>query len=116
MIGVDKMKYRIEYKHSIKDFEDVLYIEQKYLEPSTIATVDQVAKWDKKNNDIHIFVRDLDANKIVGEITLLPLSSEQFNKFMNNELEDIEINEYTLLEYKDNNKYYFRLLTKGYYF
>lgn len=83
-----------------------MYIEQKYLEPSTIATVDQVAKWDKKNNDIHIFVRDLDANKIVGEITLLPLSSEQFNKFMNNELEDIEINEYTLLEYKDNNKYY----------
>lgn len=100
------MKYRIEYEHSIRDFEDVWYIEQKYLEPSTIATVDQVVKWDKKNNDIHIFVRDLEVNKIVGEITLLPLSEEQFNKFMNNELEDTEINEETLLEYKDNNKYY----------
>lgn len=100
------MKYRIEYEHSIRDFEDVWYIEEKYLEPSTIATVDQVVKWDKKNNDIHIFVRDLEVNKIVGEITLLPLSEEQFNKFMNNELEDTEINEETLLEYKDNNKYY----------
>ena len=100
------MKYRIEYEHSIKDFEDVWYIEKKYLEPYTIATIEQVVKWDKKNNDIHIFVRNLEVNKIVGEITLLPLSEEQFNKFMNNELEDTEINEDTLLEYKDNNKYY----------
>lgn len=100
------MKYRIEYKHNIKDFEDVWYIEKKYLEPSTIASVDQVIKWDKKNKDIHIFVRALDANKIVGEITLLPLTEEQFNKFMNHELEDTEINEHTLLEYKNNNKYY----------
>lgn len=100
------MKYIIEYEHSVKDFEDVWYIEKKYLEPSTIATVDQVVKWDRKNNDIHIFVRDLEVNKIVGEITLLPLSEEQFNRFMNNELEDTEINEETLLQYKDNNKYY----------
>lgn len=100
------MKYIIEYEHSIKDFEDVWYIEKDYLEPSTIATVDQVAKWDKKNNDIHIFVRDLETNKIIGEITLLPLSEEQFNKFINNELEDTEINEDTLLEYKSNENYY----------
>lgn len=47
------MKYRIEYEHSVKDFEDVWYIERDYLEPSTIATVDQVTKWDKK---IKIFI------------------------------------------------------------
>lgn len=100
------MKYRIEYKHSVKDFYDVWYIEKNYLEPSTIATVEQVTKWDKKNSDIHIFVRDLEKDKIVGEITLLPLSEEQFNKFMNNTLEDTEINEDTLLEYKPNENYY----------
>ena len=100
------MKYRLEYKHSVKDFEDVWYIEKEYLEPSTIATIEQVIKWDKKNNDIHIFVRDLEKDKIVGEITLLPLSKEQFNRFMNNTLEDTEINEDTLLEYKSNENYY----------
>ena len=100
------MKYKIQYKHNIKDFQEVLSIEQKYLEPSTIATVEQVIKWDNKNNDIHIFVRDLDKNKIVGEITILPLSKEQFNKFMNNELSDTEINENTLLNYEDNKTYY----------
>ena len=100
------MKYRIEYEHSVKDFEDVWYIEKDYLEPSTIATVDQVTKWDKKNGDIHIFVRDLEKDKIVGEITLLPLSEEQFIKFMNNTLEDTEINEDTLLKYESNQDYY----------
>lgn len=100
------MKYRIEYEHSVKDFEDVWYIEKDYLEPSTIASVDQVTKWDKKNSDIHIFVRDLEKDKIVGEITLLPLSEEQFIKFMNNILEDTEINEDTLVKYESNQKYY----------
>lgn len=100
------MKYEIEYKHNIKDFEDVWHIEEKYFEPSTIASIEQVINWDNKNNDINIFVRDKDANKIVGEITLLPLSKRQFNKFMNNELEDTEINENTLLDYKDGSKYY----------
>lgn len=100
------MKYRIEYEHSVKDFEDVWYIEKDYLEPSTIATVDQVTKWDKKNSDIHIFVRDLEQDKIVGEITLLPFSEDQFNKFMNNALEDTEINEDTLLNYESNKSYY----------
>ncbi|MBP3444892.1 MAG: hypothetical protein J6K23_03050 [Bacilli bacterium] len=100
------MKYRIEYEHSVKDFEDVWYIEKDYLEPSTIASVDQVTKWDKKNSDIHIFVRDLEKDKIVGEITLLPLSEEQFIKFMNNILEDTEINEDTLVKYESNQNYY----------
>lgn len=100
------MKYRIEYKHSVKDFEDVWKIEREYLEPSTVATVEQVTKWDKKNNDTHIFVRDLEKDKIVGELTLLPLSEEQFNKFMNNTLEDTEINEDTLLKYESDENYY----------
>lgn len=100
------MKYRIEYEHSVKDFEDVWYIEKDYLEPSTIASVDQVTKWDNKNGDIHIFVRDLEKDKIVGEITLLPFSEEQFIKFMNNTLEDTEINEDTLLKYESNQNYY----------
>ena len=100
------MEYRIEYKHNVKDFEDVWYIEKDYLEPSTIATVEQVTKWDNKNNDIHIFVRDIEKDKIVGEITLLPFSEEQFNKFMNNTLEDTEINEASLLKYENNKTYY----------
>ena len=80
------MKYQVEFKHMPKDFEDVWNIEQEYLEPSTIAGVEQTIEWDKQNPDIHIFVRDNDKNQIVGEITLLPLSKEQFNKFMINKL------------------------------
>ena len=100
------MKYQVEFKHKNKDFEDVWNIEHEYLEPSTIATVKQTIEWDSKNTDIHIFIRDNDKNKIIGEITLLPLSKEQFDKFMLNELEDTEINKDTLLQYKAGEKYY----------
>lgn len=100
------MKYQVEFKHKNKDFENVWNIEHEYLEPSTIATVKQTIEWDSKNPDIHIFVRDNDKNKIIGEITLLPLSKEQFDKFMLNELEDTEINKDTLLQYKAGEKYY----------
>lgn len=100
------MKYKIEFKHNNKDFEDVWNIEHDYLEPSTISPVNQTIEWDKRNPNIHIFVRNLEKNKIVGEITILPLSKNQFEKFMINELEDTEINEDTLLEYEDGEKYY----------
>ncbi len=100
------MKYEIEYIHKVKDFEDVWDIERHYLEPSTIASVEQTISWDDKNHDIHIFIRDVQNDKIVGEITILPLSKEQFNKFMKNELEDTEINSHTLLKYEKNSSYY----------
>lgn len=100
------MKYQIEFKHMPKDFEDVWKIENQYLEPSTIAEVEQTREWDNQNPNIHIFVRDNDKNQIVGEITLLPLSKEQFDKFMLNELEDTEINERTLLKYRPHEEYY----------
>ena len=100
------MRYEIEYIHKVKDFKDVWDIERNYLEPSTIVGVEQTISWDNKNPDIHIFIRDIQNDKIVGEITILPLSSEQFNKFMKNELEDSEINSYTLLKYKKNFSYY----------
>ena len=103
------MIYEIEYIHKVKDFKDVWEIERNYLEPSTIASVEQTISWENKNHDIHIFIRDIQNDKIVGEITLLPLSNEQFNKFMKNELEDSEINSYTLLKYKKNFSYYLLL-------
>lgn len=74
------MNYRIEYCHKKQDFLDVWNIENQYLEPYTISSVDQVIDWNNKNNDTHIFVRDLIKDKIVGEITFLPLSKEQFDK------------------------------------
>ena len=94
------MKYQLEYIHTEKDFEDVFEIEQKYLEPNTIADTQTVIEWERRNPDIHILARDNEKDKIVGEITLLPLYEEQFNRFMINELEDTELNKDTLLEYK----------------
>lgn len=100
-------RYVIEYdKHTQKDFEDVWNIEKEYLELSTISSVNQVMEWDKKNNDIHIFVRDTKSDKIVGEITLLPLSKEQFEDFMSNKIEDTELNAQNLLEYDKEHSYY----------
>ncbi len=100
------MKYKLEFEHKEKDFEDVWYIEKEYLEPSTIAGISQVMKWENINHDIHIFVRDKEKDKIVGEITLIPLSENQFDKFMTNELEDTQINENTLLKYVSSKEYY----------
>ncbi len=101
-----KERYMVEfYNHTKKDFEEVSKIENDYFEPETIASVDQVMLWDNKNNDIHIFVRDVISNCIVGEITLLPLNDEQFIKFIKNELSDTELNHKTLESYKDNTCY-----------
>lgn len=102
-----KDRYIIEYnKHTQKDYEDVWNIEFEYLEPSTISSVKQVMEWDKKNNDIHIFIRDTKLNKIVGEITLLPITEDQFQNFISNKLEDTELNASNLLTYNANNSYY----------
>lgn len=100
------MRYKIEYHPTLKDFEDAYIIEKNYLESSTISSVQQVTSWNNKNKDIHIFVRDEIKNKVVGEITILPLSETQFTKFMNNELEDTEINAESLLNYENNQSYY----------
>ena len=100
------MKYKIEYTHKTEDFKDVWQIEKNYLEPTTISSVEQVINWEKKNPDINIFIRDIVKDKIVGEITILPLSENQFNKFMKNELEDQQINNHTLLNYEKNGSYY----------
>lgn len=102
-----KDRYIIEYnKHTQKDFEEVWNIESQYLEPSTISSVSQVMEWDRKNNDIHIFVRDKEKDKIVGEITLLPLSEKQFNNFLQNKFEDTELSAQKLLKYENDNSYY----------
>ena len=45
-------------------------------------------------------------DKIVGEITFLPLSKEQFDKFMNGELEDTEIDGNSLCNYESGKSYY----------
>lgn len=101
------MKYTIEYNnHTHKDFQEVWLIENDYLEPSTISSVEQVEYWDKINNDIHIFIKDNEVNKVVGEITLLPLNKIQFDNFMKNELEDTQINSDSLLSYKRNMECY----------
>lgn len=100
------MKYRIEYNHIYQDFIDIWNIENNYLNPSSITSIEQTIKWNKKNRHIHIFIRDILKNKIIGEITILPLSKNQFHRFMLNELEDTEINEYTLLNFKSNSTYY----------
>lgn len=99
-------KYVVEfYNHSRKDFEDVFNIEANYFAEETIADVDQVISWDRKNSDIHIFVKDRSVNKVIGEITLLPLTDNQFIKFMNNELSDTELNDESLENYTNNYSY-----------
>lgn len=102
-----KTKYVIEYNHHTKkDFEDVWNIERQYLEPSTISSVTQVMEWDNKNNDIHIFVKDIEINKIVGEITLLPLNEQQYQDFITYRLEDTELDAENLLIYTKGESYY----------
>lgn len=94
------MNYKLEYNHKLKDFEDIWNIENEYLEISTISSVEQTIKWNKMNSDTHIFVRDIFKDRIVGEITLLPLNKEQFDKFISDELDDTEIN--NIISYKKN--------------
>lgn len=102
-----KTKYKIEFNnHKKEDFIDVWNIEAKYLDKSTIASVDQVMEWDIKNNDIHIFVRDIETNHIVGEITILPLSYKQFKDFLMNKFDDTKLDGKKLLVYNDDNSYY----------
>lgn len=106
MVLENTNKYVVEfYNHSRKDFEDVFNIEANYFSEETIADVDQVISWDRKNSDIHIFVKDKSVKKVIGEITLLPLTDNQFIKFMNNELSDTELNDKSLENYTNNYSY-----------
>jgi len=100
------MKYTLEFEHKDKDFEDVLGIEKEYFDPSTIASVAQAIEWDRENPDSSIFVRDNETDKIVGEITLLPFTEEQFNDFLYNKLHDTQINSDNILKYEPGLKCY----------
>jgi len=100
-------KYRIEYNnYSKKDFEDVWKIGLDYLELSTISSVQQAMDWYQRDDEIYIFVRDIIKNEIVGEITLLPISGEQFQDFMLNKLQDTQLSYDNLLKYNENNQDY----------
>lgn len=100
-------RYRIEYNnHTQKDYEDAWNIESSYFEPFTVSSIKQVMEWDKKNDNINIFVRDTQLNKIVGEITLLPLTKNQFQDFMNDRLDDTELSANDLQAYMNNATYY----------
>ena len=94
------MKYKLEYEHKEKDFEDVWNIENEYLDSSIISDIKQTIMWNQMNKDTHIFVRDISKDKIVGEATILPLTEKQFKLFMNNELDDTDIDK--IIEYKPN--------------
>lgn len=99
------MRFQMDYIHNEDEFIDVLEIEENYLEPLTIASVEQVLSWEEKNHDIHIFVRDHLMNRIVGEITAVPLNHSQFTKFMNGTLEDTELDHDTLCKYHRGDTY-----------
>ena len=102
-----KSSYIIEFNnHTKKDFEDVWQIESCYFDPSTISSINKVMEWDNKNNDTNILIRNEKLNKIVGEITMLPLSKKQFDDFILNTFEDTELDAKNLLVYEDNNTYY----------
>ena len=95
-------KYIIEYyNHTKKDFKDVWKIESQYFNSKMISPVSQVINWDKKNNDIHIFVKDKTTCSVVREITLFPLTKKQYDNFIMNKLEDTDIDEVNLIDYED---------------
>lgn len=98
-------RFVIEFTHNKKDFIDVWEIENQYLEKDTICSVEKVMKWDKKNKDIHIFIRDKLRDCIVGEITILPLNNEQFSKFIEGEFSDTDLNATELENYEENGQY-----------
>lgn len=101
-MNISSEKYVVEYhSHTRKDFKDVWNIANDYLEPSKIVSVAQIIERNRKNKDIHIFVKDINANKVVGEITILPLTLEQYNKFISNKLEDTTLESESLITYED---------------
>lgn len=100
------MKYITNFKKTKNDFLDVFAIESYYLDSSTIASIESVSEWEKRNKDVHIFVKDVEKNKVIGEITLLPLNEQQFNKFMIDELHDTELGGESLEVYEPFNNYY----------
>lgn len=103
-------RYRIEYNnHTMKDFIDVWFIERQYFKHNTIAPPKQDKAWDEKNNDIHIFIRDIEINRIIAEVVLIPLTKKQFTDFMNNKLKDLDLNYNTIEIYKNNKSYYLLL-------
>lgn len=100
-------KYIIEqYNHTKNDFNDVWKIESQYFNPKMISPVSQVINWDRKNKDIHIFVKDKNTCSVVGEVTLLPLTKKQYENFITSKLEDTDIDEVNLINYEDEMECY----------
>ena len=98
-------RFFISSEHTENDFKDVWKIEEEYLESDTISSIEQVLKWENKNHDIHIFVKDRLQDCIVGEMTILPLNDEQYSLFIQGKLSDTEITDEQLEKYEDKKEY-----------
>ena len=100
------MRFIVEKNLEIEDFEEMEEIEQGYFASDTIPSSSQAYKWYLKNPEIEIVIRDFINNKIVAQATILPLSKEQYEKFIAGELKDTEFTEENLLKFEDNKEYY----------
>lgn len=83
------MKYTREMKLTIKDFEQMEYIDHEYFSENTIAPAKEAYKWYLADPNSCIVVKE--NNKVVAYINILSLKKEVYDKVKNNILNESEI-------------------------
>jgi len=100
------MRFIIENDLTLNDFKEIEDIEKSYFDPDTIVPSSQRYDWYASNRDVDIVIRNSDNHEIVGEIAIVPLSKDQYYKFINGEFADTELTGDTMLTYENNKDYY----------
>ncbi|MCL2383087.1 MAG: hypothetical protein FWC79_02785 [Oscillospiraceae bacterium] len=100
------MNFRIDNNLTFEDFKEIEEIEKSYFDIDTVVTSSQVYKWHLVNPDTEIVVKSIVNDEVVGQISVIPLSKEQYKNFINGDLKDTEINEDNIITYINHCEYH----------
>lgn len=104
----DLTNLKLDYKFDLEDFIVIENIEHSYFPDDNITSAEEVMKWYKKNNLTCVGVRNAD-NKIIASVNILPLKKEVFSDIYENRMNEADIVDNQIEEYKDGNSYYMYL-------
>lgn len=95
---------KISYKFNLEDFKIMENIEHSYFTNDNISPANEVLRWYEKNNLTCIALRNANS-EVIASVNILPLKKEVFDKIYNNQMNEADVVDNQIEEYKDNKSY-----------
>ena len=98
-----------------KDLEQTAYLEQSMFAEYDCGqyTFEQFERWHKLNPNMFFLLKDTMIDKIIGYILIVPITKECYEKRLNGNLLDVDIDDNSILSYDYPGLYYLNIAGKA---